>query len=250
MRRSAMFVRCPECPLRVRSVFRPFSPQELDFVSAMKADHIAVPPRADIIRADEVGGPVYTLFEGWPVRYHRLPSGASQIFDIVLPGDMTGLSSATRGIIRHSVQAVTPVTLCVLDSARLAGLFEHHPAFALAILQTRVEEEQRADIRMALLGCTKAEQRIAYLMIETFERLRRRGMANGGSTCPFPLQRHHLADAVGLSRVHVARTLDLLRRRRLAEIQDGVLVMFDRPGLTALAGYLPFPAAGGRRAII
>lgn len=184
------------------------------------------------------------------MRYYRLPNGARQILDIVLPGDLIGLSSATSGIVRHSVQALTPVTLCVLDSRRLTMLFERHPAYAFALLQTRVEEEERADIRLALLGRAKAGQRIAYLMLETFDRLRRRGLADGGSTCPFPLQRHHLADAVGLSRVHVARTLDLLRRRRLAEIQGGVLVLLDRPRLAALAGYVPFRGAAGRRAIV
>lgn len=245
-----MFVPCLECPLRQKPVFRAFSQEELDFVTTMKVGHIALPPRAEIIREDEVGGPVYTLFEGWAVRYHRLPNGVRQILDIVLPGDMIGLSAATMGIVRHSVQAVTPVTLCVLDSPRLALLFERHPAFALALLQTRVEEEQRADVRMALLGRTKADQRIAYLMIETFDRLRRRGIVNGGSTCPFPLQRHHLADAVGLSRVHVARTLDRLRRERLAEIHDGVLLLLDRPRLSALAGYLPLHVAAGRRALV
>ncbi len=241
---------CAECPLRQKPVFRTFSREELQFVAAMKADHIAVPPRADIVRAGEVGGPVYTLFEGWAVRYHRLPSGARQILDIVLPGDLIGLSSATSGIVGHSVQALTPATLCVLDGRRLSLLFERHPAYALALLQTRVEEEERANIRPALLGRAKAEQRVAYLMLETFERLRRRGLANGGATCPFPLQRHHLADAVGLSRVHVARTLELLRQRRLAEIQSGVLVLLDRPRLAALAGYVPFRGAAGRRAII
>ncbi|HZU88948.1 MAG TPA: Crp/Fnr family transcriptional regulator [Stellaceae bacterium] len=245
-----MFVACAECPLRQKPAFRTFSQEELQFVTATKADHITVPPRADIVRADEVGGPVYTLFEGWAVRYHRLPSGARQILDIVLPGDLIGLASATLGIVRHSVQAVTPVTLCVLDSARLSQMFERHPAYAFALLQTRVEEEQRSDMRLALLGRAKAEQRIAYLMIETFDRLHRRGMANGGATCPFPLQRHHLADAAGLSRVHVARTLDLLRRRRLAEIQDGVLVLFDRPQLAALAGYRSPGTGAGRRVIV
>jgi CRP/FNR family transcriptional regulator len=216
----------------------------------MKTDHIVVAPRADIIREDEVGGPVYTLFEGWAIRYHRLPRGGRQILDIVLPGDMIGLASAMLGTVRHSVQAITPATLCVLQGRGFSELFNGHPGLALNILQTRVEEEQRQDVRLSLLGRTAAEQRIAYLMLETFDRLRQRGVVNGGSTCPFPLQRRDLADAVGLSRVHVARTLESLRERRLAEIQNGTLVLFDRPNLTNLAGYVPLRAAAGRRAIL
>jgi CRP/FNR family transcriptional regulator len=245
-----MFVPCEDCPLRREPLFRSFSDIELGFVGQMKTDHIVVPPRTDIIREDEVGGPVYTLFEGWAVRYHALPNGARQILDIVLPGDLIGLASAVLGRIKHSVQAITPATLCVLQGRGFSELFGNHAALALNILQTRVEEEQRMDTRLSLLGRSTAEQRIAYLMLETFDRLRQRGVIGGGSTCPFPLQRRDLADAVGLSRVHVARTLDSLRERRLAAIQDGTLVLYDRATLADLAGYVPLGEARGRRAIL
>src|ERR1700749_4033124 len=155
-----MFVACEQCPLRRRAFFRQFSERELSFIVEMKTDHIVVAPRGDIIREDEVGGPVYTLFEGWAVRYHRLPQGARQILDIVLPGDMIGLASVLLGTVRHSVQALTPARLCVLSGHSVTDLFTNHPAYALNILQTRVEEEQRADVRLSLLGRSNAEQRI------------------------------------------------------------------------------------------
>jgi CRP/FNR family transcriptional regulator len=245
-----MFVPCVQCPLRGRPLFRPFSDGELQFVGEMKTDHVMVAPRTDIIQEDEVGGPIYTLFEGWAIRYHRLPGGGRQVLDIVLPGDMIGLASALMGTVKHSVRAITAASLCVLTGRSLSELFAREPGLALNILQTRVEEEQRADVRLSLLGRSTAEQRIAYLMLETFDRLRQRGLFDGGSTCPFPLQRRDLADAAGLSRVHLARTLDALRGRRLAEIQDGTLVLYDRAKLAELSGYLPVRAAAGRRAIL
>lgn len=245
-----MFVPCEQCPLRRSPLFRPFSENELGFVGEMKTDHIVVSPRADIIREEEVGGPVYTLFEGWAIRYLRLPNGARQILDVVLPGDTVGLASAVLGTVKHSVQAVTTATLCVLQGRGFSELFSGHPGMALNLLQTRVEEEQRMDVRLSLLGRRTAEQRIGYLMLETFDRLRQRGMVHGSSTCPFPLQRRDLADAAGLSRVHVARTLESLRERRLAEIQNGTLVIFDRPRLTELTSYTPLAAMTGRRALL
>jgi CRP/FNR family transcriptional regulator, anaerobic regulatory protein len=245
-----MFVPCEQCPLRRRPMFRPFSEPELSFVAEMKTDHIVVAPRADIIVQGEVGGPVYTLFEGWAIRYRQLATGARQILDILLPGDTLGLASALLGTINHSVQAITPATLCVLSGHNWHELFARHPAVALNQLQTRVEEEQRSDLRLSLLGRGNAEQRIGYLMLETFDRLRQRGMVNGGSTCPFPLQRRDLADAAGLSRVHVARTLERLRQARLVEIQDGVLVLFDRARLAEIVGYLPLRPSVGKRAIL
>lgn len=245
-----MFVPCVECPLRRRQLFRPFSETELGFIGEMKTDHIVIAPRIDIIRQDEVGGPVYTLFEGWAIRYYRLPKGSRQILDIMLPGDTVGLSSAFLGTVRHSVQAITTATLCVLQGRGFLDLFNGHPGMAFNILQTRIEEEQRMDIRLSLLGRRTAEQRIGYLMLETFDRLRQRGMLDGGSTCPFPLQRRDLADATGLSRVHVSRTLETLRERRLAEIQNGTLVIFDRPTLTELSEYVPLAGPTGIRALL
>ena len=168
----------------------------------------------------------------------------------MLPGDTVGMASAVLGTVKHSVQAITTATLCVLHGKGFSDLFAGHPALALNVLQTRVEEEQRMDVRLSLLGRSTAEQRIAYLMLETFDRLRQRGMLDRGSTCPFPLQRRDLADAAGLSRVHVARTLESLRERRLAEIQNGTLVIFDRTNLTELAGYIPLGTAAGRRALL
>ena len=106
-----MFVPCVQCPLRRRPMFRPFSEAELGFIGGMKTGHIVVAPRADIIQADEVGGPVYTLFEGWAMRYHRLPNGTRQILDIVLPGDTIGLAAAVLGRVKHSVQAITTAAL-------------------------------------------------------------------------------------------------------------------------------------------
>jgi CRP/FNR family transcriptional regulator, anaerobic regulatory protein len=245
-----MFVPCVQCPLRLKPLFRPFTEAELNFVVELKTDHIVVAPRVDIIQEDEVGGPAYTLFEGWAIRYHRLPEGARQILDIVLPGDIIGLASAVLGTIRHSVQALTPATLCVLSGRTMTDLFTQHPGFALNMMQTRVEEEQRADVRLSLLGRRNAEQRIGYLMLDTFDRLRQRGMVDGGSTCPFPLQRRDIADAAGMSRVHVARTLERLREQRLATIQDGVLVLLDRARLAALASYQPLRISIGRRALV
>jgi len=241
-----MFVACRECALRVKRPFRQFSESELDFIAGLKRDHIVVAPGAEVVRQGEVGGPIYTLFEGWAVRYRQFPDHGRQIFDILLPGDTIGLPAALLGTVEHSVQALTPATMCVLHPGNMAELFHNHPALALSLLRTRMEEEQRADLRLALLGRLKAAQRIAYLMLETFDRLRQRDMVDGPSSCPFPLQRRHLADAAGLSRVHVARTLDELRRARLADLQNGVLVLFDRARLVDFARYAPSRAVAGR----
>jgi CRP-like cAMP-binding protein len=241
-----MFVPCTDCKLRAKPLFRPFSSSELDFVSAMKSDHVSLPAKAAIVREGEVGGPIYTLFEGWAARYRRLPDGSRQIFDILLAGDMIGLESAMLGTVKHSVEAITPVALCVLEGRTLPDLFQDHPALALSIFRTRIEEEQRADVRLALLGRRAAFARVAYLLLETCDRLRQRGMVNGGTTYHFPLTRRHIADATGLSNMHLIRVLREMRERKLVLIDRAALVVYDWQKLAALAEYIPVGGVGHR----
>lgn len=244
-----LFVPCTKCQLRAKPLFRPFSSSELDFVAAMKSDHVSLPAKAAIIGEGEVGGPIYTLFEGWAARYRRLPDGTRQIFDILLAGDMIGLESAVLGTVKHSVEAITPVTLCTLEGRTLPDLFREHPALALAIFRTRIEEEQRADVRLALLGRRPAFGRVAYLLLETCDRLRQRGMVNGGTTYHFPLTRRHVADATGLSQMHLTRVLKEMRDKRLALIDRAALIVYDWERLAEIAEYVPVGTVG-RRAIL
>jgi CRP-like cAMP-binding protein len=146
------------------------------------------------------------------------------VIDIVLPGDMIGLAAAVLGTVKHSVEALTPVTLCVLDSRALTGLFGGHPA--LALLRTRVEEEHRADIRLALLGCRTAAPSARF-------------PCGGATSTPPPG-----------SRGCTSRALEELKSAGLAEVQSGVLTLADRPRLVELAGYALPTRAAGMRAIL
>jgi len=238
-----MYVPCNNCRLRRTAYFRSFTGQELGWVAALKSAHIEVTPKTDIVLAGEVGGALYTLYHGWAFRYELLPGGGRQIFDLLLPGDLIGLASVVLGTIRHSVQTLTPSSFCVLQGYSFADLFKRDSGFAFEFLRLRLEEEMRADRKLALLGRHTPIERLGFLMLETFDRLHARELANGRS-CPFPLRRQHLADATGLSMIHLNRTLGELRAEKLAYIEEKILVIEDRERLSTLSGYEPiFPSA-------
>jgi len=199
-------------------VFRQFSYGELRFVGRMKRAHIALAAGEEVIAQDDAGDAIYTLREGWAVRCRTLSNGARQILDILLPGDLVGLSASVLGSGGHSVHALTAVTLCVLDAKKLAAVFRRQPELALSLLHGRLQEEERADARLAVLGQMGATQRIGYLLSDLHERLRERGLAQGRAW-RLPLDRSQLAEAVGLSKVHVMRALRTLREVGLAEVR-------------------------------
>jgi CRP/FNR family transcriptional regulator, anaerobic regulatory protein len=142
--------------------------------------------------------------------------------------------------VRHSVQTLTPASVCVLTGLPLVEMLRRNIDLAFDLLRWRVEEEHRADIRLALLGRCRPLQRIGYLMLELFDRLKRLDLAEG-TMCPFPLLRQHLADATGLSMIHLHRTLNKLRADRLAVIEGKMLIILDRRRLAELSGYGKLP---------
>lgn len=229
-------VPCTACWLRPRPYFRPFSKSELDFILLMKNRHVTIASKSPVIEAGEVGGSLFTLYEGWAIRYRKLANRSRQILDVLLPGDIIGMESHILGFTEHSVQALTTVSLCVLRGRRLGDLFQRHPDWGMSLLRWLVEDQRRGDDWRTILGRRDAGQRLAYFLLEIFDRLQQRGMANDKS-CPCPLGHQHLADALGLSRVHVSRVLSEFSGRGLAQLDQGTLFIRDRAKLIDIADY-------------
>jgi CRP-like cAMP-binding protein len=99
-----------------------------------------------------------------------------------------------------------------------------------------------------MLGRMSAVERVGYFLVEIYDRLLQRGMA-GATSCPLPLRRTDVADAVGLSRIHVMRALRELRSQNLVDIKGRDMIIPDASRLAAHTGYIPV-SPGGTRAIL
>lgn len=203
----------------------------------MKLAHLAVDADEELIRAGRPrGGALYTLYEGWAIRYRALSDGTRQILDFLLPGDLMGLPAVLFDSSAESIRALTPMTCCALDANRLPALIREQPSLGMALFEGRLRDQERADTRLTLLGRLGASERLGYLLLELRDRLRARGLFAGRSGC-LPLNRSHLADAVGLSKVHVMRALRQLREQGLAEVTGRMLTIGDERKLARFSGY-------------
>lgn len=238
-------IRCADCPVRRKALFRPFSEAELAFVEAMKTAQLAVPPREHVVEAGQVGVPLMTLFEGWALRYRRGIAGKRHILAILLPGDLIAPETALLGRVEHSVIAITPVTLCFLEGRSLVQLFGEQPQLALSLYRNQLEEIRWYDIERVNGNTGNALARLGFIFLHTFDRLKELGLANG-TACPFPLKRSDLADRAGLSTMHLNRTLGTLKRQRLATLIDSTLHIPNRARLAKLVHYAPRREAGQR----
>jgi CRP-like cAMP-binding protein len=224
------------------------SRHELDLIGRMKRTHLTVPAGDDLVREGDLSRTFYTVFDGWGARYHRHRNGSRQILDVLLPGDTIALASVLLGSSAYSVQALTAASFCALDGKQFVALFNSNPKFALSILTTRLDDGRRADKRLTMLGRMSAVERVGYFLVEIYDRLLQRGMA-GATSCPLPLRRTDVADAVGLSRIHVMRALRELRSQNLVDIKGRDMIIPDASRLAAHTGYIPV-SPGGTRAIL
>jgi hypothetical protein len=127
------------------------------------------------------------------------------------------------------------------------------PALAFRLIQTLAQNEAIALERLMTIGRLSARERIAHLLVELVARARQAGLRvtekfftmQGGFT--LPLTQTHIADATGLTSVHVCRTLAELRKDGVVLLRTGKLQILDIRQLIAEAGFAsddPLPWAG------
>ena len=109
-------------------------------------------------------------------------------------------------------------------------MFERHPRLGIEIARLAASEAALMEIHLSTIGRRSAESRVAYLLAELYTRLRQRKLTTD-NTCVLPLTQEHLADALGLSTVHVSRMLRVLSDDGLARLDRGHLTILDLTGL-------------------
>ncbi len=239
---------CNVCTLRKKSCFRPLSAREIKFVSKIRHGHESLAPGCFLVKAGAAAKNFYTLVEGWAALYRDTPHQPPHLIDIVLPGDLVAMPGALTGSHAHSVLALTPVRFCALDSSFFRKLVDSQSELSLAVMRYAAEEQSRRDLRSALAATASPVQRLAHLLLEIFVRCRAVDIAEG-TMCPFPLRQSHLAELLGLSKVHLSRTLAALKGDGLVHLADNLLVIPDRNRL-AEAARIAAPVCAKGRTII
>ncbi|CAN7224493.1 Crp/Fnr family transcriptional regulator [Rhizobium sp. LjRoot258] len=226
---------CERCPLRAMATFRAFSSEELEFVSKFKRGELAVDAGATILVEGAHSAHLFTVLSGWGFRYKALEDGRRQILNYVMPGDLIGLQGTIMGEMQHSVEALSPVSLCVFERDKLMTLYTKHASLAFDITWIAAQEERILDEHLLSIGRRTALERAAYLIAFLFERGRVLKLFNGDASIPITQQ--HVADTLGLSIVHTNKTLKKLANRNLIRWQERACEVLDGEGLMDAAGW-------------
>jgi CRP-like cAMP-binding protein len=178
----------------------------------------------------------YIVQSGWGCSSKILLDGERQVITFPIPGDCVGLRSVLLRTSDHSFHALTDLVVSRVEVPRMLRIFAEFPHIGSAILWATSRDEAITVEHLASIGRRTAVERTAHFFLELNDRLKLAGLVQGWEyACP--LTQYDLADALGLSAIHVNRVLRELREAGYLTFQDHVVTFHDPVGLKALAGY-------------
>lgn len=195
-----------------------------------------VGPGTELAYEGQKGHKAFILSSGWVSSFKSLSDGSRQIVDFQLPGDFIGVRNVLFRTSEHSFETITEVTLSEVSIDDLFAVFAAAPRLATAILWALSCEEAMVVEHLVDVGRRSALVRTAHYLLELGARLR---MVGGASTDGYdcPLTQYLLADALGLSAIHLNRVLRQLREMGLLTFRDGRVEFDDLDALVKLAEF-------------
>lgn len=169
---------------------------------------------ATLIEAGGRMGAAVLVHAGWAFRHRTLRDGRRQVMDFVLPGDICDPAVFVTPRADFSMQAVTDVSYSLIRPEEVLELVNRSPRIGAALWWAEAHEEAITRAHLVAIGRLSAAERMAYLFWELWTRLRMVNLASGDGF-DLPATQELLADAAGLSFVHVSRTLRQLQREGL-----------------------------------
>lgn len=189
-----------------------------------------------LIRGGAVHDYVYRLQSGWAGRVRNLPDGRSQYILIFLPGDLFGVKSMFVSSHPDTVQVMTDSIVEQIHYQELRQAFETDRDIATRCIWQVIEEERRLHNWIVSLGRGTAEERLAFFLNEIRTRLVLSGSIDPDAwTFDLPMTQLQMGDYLGISAVHVNRTLKWLHEAGVATKRGRRVFVRDEKALAGLA---------------
>lgn len=179
---------------------------------------------------------VYVNHEGWLARYKILHKGSRQIMDFILPGQVFGLQASLFKRSLYSVVTITETTLSAVPFDMVDDVFERNLALAKALFWSAAYESAILGEHLIDAARRSAYERVSHLILELFVRLNGVHLADE-MTFSIPLSQELIADALGLTTVHVNRTLRALREDKLIAMDGHSVTILDFEALSLLSDF-------------
>lgn len=223
---------------------------ERQAILGLPGEAVAVAAGQDFVRVGERVDHACLIVEGLAARFAQLGNGQRGVVAFHIPGDMADLHSVVARQVTWALQAAAPSRILRIPHAALDALATEHPRLAIAFWRDCIVDANVLAQWTVNIARKDSAARVAHLLCELFLRYRAAGLS-GYDFFPFPITQVMLADAVGLTPIHLNRVLKRLRDERLATKDLYEIVLKNGEGLVALGefdpAYLQFPDTTPKR---
>lgn len=215
---------------------------ELDDREVAALDHLTrnphrIKPGEDLICEGTNPENVFLLLDGWGYRYSLLANGNRQIFGYLLPGDLCDVHVFMLDKMDHSIGLLSTATVVKIPADEMLDVIDRYPKIERAFWIATLVAESTLRQWIVNIGQRDAFERIGHLFCELSLRMRAVGLVNAEGQFDLPLTQNELADTLGLTSVHINRTLQRLRERGLIALNKSRLTILDPNGLAQVSGF-------------
>ncbi|MBY9064379.1 Crp/Fnr family transcriptional regulator [Sphingomonas yunnanensis] len=194
-----------------------------------------VAAKTDLIREGDRPGPVFVMLDGWAMRYKILPNGSRQIMAFLMPGDACDLHIGLLAEMDHSIQTITAARVATISRSEMDEMLDQHRGIARAMYVAQLADEGTLRAWIVSMGRRSSLERVAHLICELFVRARWSDVTESAFEVPF--SQIILADALGMTPVHINRMLRDLRTRDIISMRRGSISILNPSALASVAGF-------------
>ncbi|MYL24670.1 helix-turn-helix domain-containing protein [Halomonas alkaliantarctica] len=197
------------CIIRHFEHYRRLSPKEKGILASLEKAPTAVSAGTTLWQEGKAASEFCTLSAGWAYSYRNLDNGTRQIMEIFLPGDIIGLREFAFNERLDGVTMIEDGTICHFPHRRMLELFRDSLTLTTVLFAISSRQQALLSERLVTLARRTARERLAHFLCEMFLRLRQT-MPMDGPSFRLPLTQQQLGDLLGMTPVHVSRSLSAL----------------------------------------
>lgn len=235
---SGPVTQCAQCPVREHALFQGVPLEQLQWTQHYREDQYRVDAKTRLFSEGDEHPYVYTLFTGWMMISKSLANGKRQILRFLLPGDFVGFQLQLHGKMTYSVHALTDCQLCAFPRADLDKMLNENAALATRMAMLNARDMAFCQQVLLATGQKNAMERMASLLLQLFIRVKTlRGLVKDSdeNSIELPLSQEQIADALGMTKEHVNRTLREFRDAEILDVRSKRLRVMDEARLTEIA---------------
>jgi len=231
---------CVDCAMRKMALFNRVPHEKLDWTQDYRSGQYELKSKDCLYLEGDEHNNIYTLFDGFVKLYKTLENGKIQVMRFASPGDLLGFQGDLSGPMHHGAQALTDCLLCAFPKDKVNKMLSKHMEIASEMITKNARIMAVCQEHLLSTGARNARERIAFSLFELNHRITmlQKFRSDGGAAkmVHLPLTQEDLADAVGLTPIHVNRTLRKMKEEKLIQCGKGSIVVLNGQALQEIAG--------------